>query len=117
MELKIALETFDALSHETRLWVFRILVQAGPQGLTAGEIAESLGTLQNTMSGHLKQLYSTGLVNRSRDGRHVIYSANFKTVRALVAFLLEDCCAGHCTPRKPVEKSLSTSTENTVAST
>ena len=104
-----ALDAFSALSHETRLWVFRLLVQAGPDGLRAGDIAESLGSRQNTMSSHLKILATAGLVHSARDGRSVIYRANYETVRQLVLFLMEDCCAGHDAVCRPVAETLAAS--------
>lgn len=113
MEVISALKSFDALSQETRLWAFRILVQAGPDGLSAGEIAESLGCRQNTMSSHLKLLQSAGLVARHRVGRNVIYSANYSTVRELVMFLMEDCCASNSAVCTPVAESLAQRIENT----
>ena len=95
MDVNSALETFAALSQETRLWAFRVLVQAGPAGLSAGDIADALGSRQNTMSSHLKLLSSAGLITSRRDGRQVIYSANYDTVKSLVFFLMDDCCAGN----------------------
>ncbi len=95
MDVNIALEAFAALSQETRLWAFRILVQAGPAGLCAGDIADALGSRQNTMSSHLKLLNACGLIEGRRDGRHVIYKVNYNTVSSLVCFLMEDCCAGN----------------------
>lgn len=89
MDVDNALETFSALSHETRLWVFRLLVQAGPEGLSAGEIADRLSARQNTMSSHLKLLHQSGLIDSRRQGRRVIYSANDDTVRELIVFLQE----------------------------
>jgi DNA-binding transcriptional ArsR family regulator len=95
MDVQLALQAFSALSQETRLWAFRILVQAGPAGLSAGDVAEALGSRQNTMSSHLKQLNTCGLIESRRAGRQVIYSANYDTVKSLVFFLMEDCCAGN----------------------
>lgn len=95
MDVSLALNTLTALGHETRLWVFRLLVQAGPAGLSAGEIAEHLDARQNTMSSHLKILTSAGLIDRERRGRSIIYRANYRTVRQLIDFLMQDCCAGH----------------------
>ncbi|MDH4049703.1 MAG: metalloregulator ArsR/SmtB family transcription factor [Gammaproteobacteria bacterium] len=106
MEVNTALEALNALAQETRLWVFRLLVQAGPQGLPAGEIAESLSSRQNTVSSHLKQLQSAGLIDSVRRGRQVVYSANYDTVRVLVLFLVEDCCAGSSQIRNPLVESL-----------
>ena len=106
MDVKLALEALSALSHETRLWVFRLLVQAGPQGLPAGEIAEALGSRQNTMSSHLKTLAMAALIDSERDGRSVVYKANYETVRELVLFLMQDCCAGNNAVCRPVAESL-----------
>lgn len=106
MDVKQALEAFAALSNETRLWVFRLLVQAGPDGLAAGEIAESLSARQNTMSAHLKVLAAAELVRSRRQGRSILYSANYDTVKALVLFLMEDCCAGNTAVCRPVAESL-----------
>ena len=106
MDVELALEALSALSHETRLWVFRLLVQAGPQGLPAGEIAEALGSRQNTMSSHLKTLAMAALIDSERDGRSVVYKANYETVRELVLFLMQDCCAGNSAVCRPVAESL-----------
>jgi len=107
MDVELAVEALSALSHETRLWAFRLLVQAGPQGLPAGEIADALGSRQNTMSSHLKILAAAGLIDSQRDGRSVVFKANYDTVRELVLFLLEDCCAGNNAVCRPVAESLS----------
>ena len=106
MDVELALEALSALSHETRLWVFRLLVQAGPQGLPAGEIAEALGSRQNTMSSHLKTLAMAALIDSERDGKRVVYKANYDTVRELVLFLMQDCCAGNNAVCRPVAESL-----------
>jgi len=106
MDVDLALEALSALSHETRLWVFRLLVQAGPKGLPAGEIAEALGSRQNTMSSHLKTLATAELIDSQRDGRSIRYQANYDTVRQLVLFLMEDCCAGNNAVCRPVAESL-----------
>jgi DNA-binding transcriptional ArsR family regulator len=106
MEVNTALQALTALSHETRLWVFRLLVQAGPQGLPAGEIADSLSSRQNTMSSHLRLLHAAGLIDSERRGRQVVYRANYETVRDLVLFLVEDCCAGSSQVCNPLVESL-----------
>ena len=93
MDVTDALATLAALSHESRLWAFRLLVQAGPPGLSAGDIADGLSSRQNTMSSHLKQLSQAGLIVSRRQGRSVIYHADPATVRQLALFLIEDCCA------------------------
>jgi len=109
MDLSTALESLSALSHETRLWVFRLLVQAGPGGLPAGDIADRLSARQNTMSSHLRQLHQAGLIDARRDGRKVIYNANYDTARELIVFLMDDCCAGNQAVCKPVAESLAQS--------
>ncbi len=106
MDVELALEALSALSNETRLWVFRLLVQAGTGGLAAGEIADALGSRQNTMSSHLKILASAELLTQRREGRSIIYGANYDTVRRLVLFLMEDCCAGNTQVCRPVAESL-----------
>ena len=106
MDVELALEALSALSHESRLWAFRLLVQAGPQGLAAGEIAEALGSRQNTMSSHLKTLALAALIDSVRDGKRVVYKANYDTVRELVLFLMQDCCAGNDAVCRPVAELL-----------
>ncbi len=106
MDVELALEALSALSHETRLWAFRLLVQAGPEGLPAGDIAEALGSRQNTMSSHLKILATAELIESQRDGRSIVFKANYDTVRELVLFLMEDCCAGNNAVCRPVAESL-----------
>jgi len=101
MDNMTALAAFEALSQETRLAVLRLLVRAGPAGLPAGEIAKRLDARQNTMSSHLKVLHDAGLIDSRREGRSIIYTANYGTVRCLILFLMEDCCAGNtevCSP-------------------
>jgi ArsR family transcriptional regulator len=103
MEIIDALSGLNALSQETRLWVFRLLVQAGPDGLSAGEISDALNARQNTMSSHLSQLHRAGLISRHRQGRNIVYRANFASIRGLVNFLMEDCCAGALDSCKPAD--------------
>jgi len=101
MEMTNALEALTALSHETRLWVFRLLVQAGPEGLPAGEIADTLSSRQNTMSSHLAVLERAGLISSERQGRSIVYRAGVGTVRDVTRFLVNDCCGGRpelCAP-------------------
>jgi len=102
MDITSAVTSLEALAHETRLGVFRLLVQAGADGLSAGAIAGHLGALQNTMSSHLQKLERAGVVTSRRDGRHIIYSANFKTLSALIVYLMEDCCGGSAEVCDPV---------------
>ncbi len=106
MDVKEALQALSALSNETRLWVFRLLVQAGPEGMTAGDISENLSSRQNTMSSHLKMLSQAGLVKSNREGRHVRYRADFDSIQGLVLFLMEDCCQGKAEVCRPVAESL-----------
>lgn len=89
-----ALQALAALGQETRLEVFRLLVRAGAEGVPAGEIATRLGTVQNTMSAHLKILGQAGLVQAERDGRSIRYAADMTGFRDLLAYLMEDCCNG-----------------------
>tara|TARA_B100001146_G_C15900022_1_gene314086 strand:- start:77 stop:427 length:351 start_codon:yes stop_codon:yes gene_type:complete len=93
MDIQEAIIMFDALSQETRLRAFRILVKAGPDGLPAGALSEELGTPHNTMSFHLNHLSNAGIVTSRKEGRSVIYSANFEIVRDLIGFMVKDCCS------------------------
>lgn len=83
-----------ALAHPGRLNVFRTIVKAGPNGIAAGKIAESVGIPANTASTHLSILTGAGLLSAYRDGRSIIYRANFSHFSELVGFLVEDCCEG-----------------------
>lgn len=94
MDKSNAISALSALGQETRLDVFRLLVQAGQEGLPAGEIGARLGTIQNTMSAHLKILGHAGLVRAERDGRMIRYVADMTGLRDLLAYLMEDCCNG-----------------------
>lgn len=89
-----AVTAFGALAQETRLELFRLLVKAGPDGMTAGEIAELLGVPASTMSHHLSTIERAGLATVRRDGRSMIYAADYDGTRRLLAFLMEDCCQG-----------------------
>lgn len=93
MDIQEALIMFDALSQETRLRVFRLLVQAGPGGLAAGVLSDELGTPHNTMSFHLNHLSNAGIISSRKQGRSVIYSANFDVTRDLIGFMVKDCCS------------------------
>jgi ArsR family transcriptional regulator len=93
MDIQEATIMFDALSQETRLGAFRLLVKAGPDGLAAGVLSASLGTPHNTMSFHLNHLYNAGIISSRKDGRSVIYSANFDVTRDLIGFMVKDCCS------------------------
>lgn len=93
MNIQEALIAFDALSQETRLDAFRLLVKAGPAGLPAGALSDELGTPHNTMSFHLNHLSNAGIVTSRREGRSVIYAANYELVRDLIGFMVKDCCS------------------------
>lgn len=96
-----SIAAFGALSQETRLDAFRLLVQAGGDGLLAGEIAEALDARQNTMSTNLSVLLRSGLISNRREGRAVRYFADIEGLKGLLSFLLEDCCGGQpelCAP-------------------
>lgn len=94
METKTAVAALSALAHEGRLGIFRLLVQAGADGLPAGEIARQVGVLPNTLSSGLAILSQAGLITSRREGRSIIYTAQYDGMRDLLAFLMEDCCAG-----------------------
>jgi DNA-binding transcriptional ArsR family regulator len=89
-----AVAALSALAHPGRLEVFRLLIQAGAEGLAAGEIARTTGSLPNTLSTNLGILAGAGLVASKRDGRSIIYTAAYDRMRELLAFLMEDCCGG-----------------------
>ena len=83
-----------ALAQETRLAVFRALVQAGPDGLNPGLLAETLGTAQATLSFHLKELKNAGLIQARQESRFIFYSVDFTAMNELLSFLTENCCGG-----------------------
>ena len=92
MEIKNALLAFDALSQETRLRVFRLLVEYGPEGSPAGALSETLSIPHNTLSFHLSHMSNAGLVLSRRKGRSIIYSANFEFFNNLIRYMVKDCC-------------------------
>lgn len=94
METKTAVTALAALAQESRLSIFRLLVQAGPAGLPAGKIGEALGVAPSSLSFHLKELAYADLVSSRQEGRFVIYTANFQAMDELLAFLTENCCGG-----------------------
>ena len=94
MTPETAVSAFGALAQDTRLSVFRMLVQAGPDGLSAGEIATATQTSAPTLSHHLAILERSGLASSTRFGRSIRYAADFEGTRRLLAFLTEDCCQG-----------------------
>jgi ArsR family transcriptional regulator len=100
MEKTHAIAALAALAQDNRLDVFRLLVQAGPDGLSAGHVATALGLAPNTLTFHFDRLRHAGLVTVRRAGRSMIYAARFDSMRALIAYLTENCCqgAGECAP-------------------
>ena len=99
MESEIVVRALAALAQPLRLQVFRALVVAGPQGLTPGAMSEGTGVPPNTLSFHLKELAHAGLVSQQRDGRYLIYRADFEQMNSLLAYLTENCCRGQaCLP-------------------
>lgn len=97
-----SLAALSALGQETRLDVFRLLVRAGPDGLLAGEIGESLGVRQNTLSSNLAILLQAGLLRNRREGRAIRYFADMAGMQGLLSFLMEDCCGGRPELCQPV---------------
>ena len=107
MESKTAVASLHALAHASRLAAFRRLVQAGPEGLSVGELRDHLGLAPATLSAHLNVLRGAGLVEDEREGRIIRVRAAYPRMNALLAYLTENCCAGTaecapaaCTPRQ-----------------
>jgi ArsR family transcriptional regulator, arsenate/arsenite/antimonite-responsive transcriptional repressor len=94
METSDAVAALAALAQDSRLDIFRLLVQAGPDGLAAGRVAEALDLAPNTLTFHLDRLRVSGLVTVRRDGRSMIYAARYETMNGLLAFLTANCCQG-----------------------
>jgi ArsR family transcriptional regulator, arsenate/arsenite/antimonite-responsive transcriptional repressor len=96
-----AVSALSALAHDGRLAAFRLLIKAGPEGMAAGDIAERLKMPPSSLSTNLMLLSNAGLVSSRRDGRSIIYRADYAAMSALLSFLVEDCCNGSseiCTP-------------------
>lgn len=111
MEKSDAVAALSALAQDNRLDVFRLLVQAGPEGMPAGGVAEELDLAPNTLTFHFDRLRLAGLVTVRRDGRSMIYAARYEVMNGLLAYLTENCCRGAeecapaaCVPSKPVRK-------------
>jgi ArsR family transcriptional regulator len=99
MEMTQVIDSLAALAQESRLKVYRLLVEAGPEGLSAGRIGEELELPPATLSFHLAHLARTGLVKSRQEGRFVIYSTDFQNMNQLVGYLTENCCGGRaCAP-------------------
>jgi len=103
METEDVVQTLGALAQETRLDVLRLLVQTGPQGLAAGEIARRLDVPSPTLSFHLRAMLHAGLVRSKRCGRSLVYAANFEALQRVVSFLTEKCCSSPPPPSSPGE--------------
>lgn len=102
--MKEAVNALAAIGHESRLVVYRLLVQAGPAGLAAGEIAQKAGMAPSSLSFHLKELVHAGLLTFRQEGRFVIYAAQFETMADLLNYLTENCCDGEpCSPTRAAE--------------
>lgn len=111
MEPQAVIRALGALAQDHRLAAFRLLVQAGPDGLAAGILAERLGLPASSMSFHLAQLANAGLVNQRRRSRSVIYAADYAAMNGLMGYLTENCCAGSaclpdtaCLPASPASE-------------
>lgn len=102
MELESAIERLSALAQPGRLAVFRLLVRAGPEGVAAGDIAAELGVPPNTLSAQLNVLSQAGLISGRRDGRSIIYAAEYESMSDLIVYLMEDCCRGRAEICAPV---------------
>jgi ArsR family transcriptional regulator, arsenate/arsenite/antimonite-responsive transcriptional repressor len=100
MEAQQVVSALSAIAHEHRLAVYRMLVEAGPQGLPAGELAERLGMPPSTLSFHLRQMLHAGLVTQRRLSRQLIYGADYAAMNGLISYLTENCC-GRGTARAP----------------
>ena len=99
METSDAVAALAALAQDNRLQIFRVLVQAGPQGMAAGRVAEELRLAPNTLTFHFDRLRGAGLVTVRRQGRSMIYAARYEAMNGLIAFLTENCCQGApCSP-------------------
>jgi ArsR family transcriptional regulator len=94
MDSPAAVEALSALANPSRLAAFRLLVRAGPDGVAAGEVARAVGAPPSTLSSHLTILAHAGLVTSRREGRSIIYVADYDGMRALLGFLIDDCCGG-----------------------
>lgn len=110
MDSKNTIAALGALAQESRLAVFRLLVQLGPQGMAATKIGTELGIAPSSMSFHLKELVHANLISARQEGRFVIYSANFDVMNEVLSFLTENCCSGDtcapalacCTPEEKI---------------
>ena len=115
METSNAVAALAALAQDNRLEVFRLLVQAGPDGMAVGQVADRLGLAPKTLTFHFERLRVAGLVTVRRDGRSMIYAARFEAMNGLVAFLTENCCQGAaevCAPAQVCNPKVTTGVPN-----
>lgn len=94
MKINTAVDLLWGLAQESRLSLYRLLVQKGPDGMAAGDIASKLGISPTSLSFHLKELTNVGLIKSRKEGRYIYYSPDFKAMNGLLAFLTENCCEG-----------------------
>ncbi|MBL7004416.1 MAG: helix-turn-helix transcriptional regulator [Gammaproteobacteria bacterium] len=94
MEISNSINILSALAHESRLLIFKQLVQAGPEGLQPNSLSERLNMPAATLSFHLKELFHANLVSKNKQGRSIYYSAHYQTMDELIAYLKENCCTG-----------------------
>ena len=105
MKAAETVEALGALAHEHRLAIYRRLVQKGPEGMAAGEIAEALDMAPSSLSFHLAHMRRAGVIVQRRESRSLIYSADFERMNALIGYLTENCCGGRsCAPAAPSKR-------------
>ena len=107
-----AISAFSALGHPTRLSAFRLLIKSGPEGMSVGQICESLNVRQNTMSTNLSALMNSGLISNQRQGRTIRYFVNYVKLRELLSFLMQDCCGGNSEICQPIIDQIAVECEN-----
>jgi DNA-binding transcriptional ArsR family regulator len=110
MDISTAVLNLAALAQESRLEIFRLLVQSGPEGLCVTDIGEHIGIAPATLSFHLKELNRAGLITSRKESRHIYYAPDFSTMNSLLAYLTENCCGGapcttECAPKPAARKS------------
>jgi len=94
MDISTAVLNLAALAQESRLEIFRLLVQSGPEGLCVTDIGEKIGIAPATLSFHLKELHRAGLITSRKESRHIFYAPDFSAMNSLLAYLTENCCGG-----------------------
>lgn len=103
MKTPEVIDALGALAHEHRLAIFRLLVERGPEGLPAGQIADRIGLVPSSLTFHLQNLQSGGLITQRREGRQLFYAADFSAMNGLVSYLSDNCCAASgesCSPAR-----------------